>query len=196
MAIAKDKGAIKKWGGGILMALAVGDTGPAGTELYSAWLEMGYLQETKLSDVTDTEEFADETGNTVAQDDGKRLVKFTGLLMQSDKETIDFLKETVRGNFYSIYYYSGVNNAKHQEYLFGICRIKPMIEVASGVKRIPFEITVLKNDAAIVYSDKDGTNTTQAELPSGNYAQGDVTTGANAATIPAGQYYSITETAA
>ena len=195
MPITKDKGAIKKFGGGVLKVLLVTDSGPAGTEVSTAWLEMGYVQESKVSDVTENESITDETGNTVASVEANRVVKFTGLFMQTDKDTIDFLKETVRGNFYSVYHYDGVNNGKYQEYLFGICTIKPIVEVATGTKRIPFEFTVLKNEAAIVYSDKDGTNITQAELPSGNYAQGDITTGANAATIPINQYYSLTETA-
>lgn len=195
MAIAKDKGAIRKFGGGILKVLPVTDAGPAGTEVYTAWLEMGYVQESKISDVTENESITDETGNQVASVEANRTVKFTGLLMQTDKETIDFLKTTVRGLFYSVYHYDGVNNGNHQEYLFGICTIKPLVEVATGTKRIPFEFTVLKNEAAIAYSDKDGSNTTQAELPTGNYAQGTAVTGADAVGIPAGYYYTVQETA-
>lgn len=195
MAITKDKGAIRKFGGGVLKVLAVTDSGPVGTEVSTSWLEMGYVQETKLSDVTENESIMDETGSQVASVEANRTIKFTGLLMQTDKDTIDFLKDTVRGNFYSVYHYDGITNGKYQEYLFGICTIKPLVEVASGTKRIPLEITVLKNEAAIIYSDKDGTNTTHAELPAGNYAQGDITTGDNAVTITAGQYYSLTETA-
>jgi hypothetical protein len=195
MAITKDKGAIKKYGGGILKVLVVTDAGPVGTEVYTNWLEMGYLQESKISDITENEAVADETGNQVASLEANRVIKFTGLLMQTDKETIDFLKQTVRGAYYSVYHYDGINNGNYQEYLFGICTIKPLVEVATGTKRIPFEMTVLKNEAAISYSDKDGSNTSQAELPAGNFAQGTAITGADAVVIPAGYYYTIQETA-
>lgn len=177
MAITKDKGSIRKWGGGELWYQLCNDTTGVATSSNN-WATLGYIQETKLSDMTETEEFADETGNVVSEDEGKRVVKLTGLFMQTDKDTIDFLKETVRGNFYNIYQKSGTLNAKTQEIFYGICRIKPQAEVASGVKRIPFEITVLKNDSAISSIAVSNITGVAATTP----------------TIPASQYYLVVET--
>lgn len=195
MTIAKDKGAIRKFGGGIIKILVSTDSGPATNKVYSDWLDVGYVQESKLSDVTESEGVFDETGNQVGSLEANRTIKFIGLLMQTDKDLIDYLKDTVRGAYYSVYHYDGVNNGKYQEYIFPICTIKPMVEVASGTKRIPFEITILKNEAAIPFSDKDGNDTTQAELPTGNYAQGTAVTGADAIIVAASEYYHLQETA-
>ena len=195
MTIAKDKGAIRKFGGGVLKILVATYSGPATNKVYSDWLDVGYVQESKLSDVTADEPVNDETGGQVASLEGNRVIKFTGLLMQTDKDLIDYLKDTVRGAYYSVYHYDGINNGKYQEYVFPICTIKPMVEIASGTKRIPFEITVLKNESAIPFSDKDGSDTTQAELPAGNYAQGTAITGVDAIIVAASEYYHLQETA-
>lgn len=177
MALAKDKGAIKKWAGGSLWYQACGDDGtPTSAD---AWAEMGYIQESKLSDATEEEAIYDETGNQVTSLEGNRTVKFTGLFMQTEKDRIDFLKDTVRGKFYNIYHSQGVVNGKTQEMIYGICTIKPQIEIASGTKRMPFEFTVLKNDSAI--SSLAITTITGKAATSPQ-------------TIPAGGYYLVIET--
>lgn len=175
MAITKDKGSIRKFGGGELWYKSVSDDGqtPSGS-----WATFGYVGESKLSDVTENESIADETGNTVASLEANRVVKFSGLFMQTDKDTIDFLKETVRGNFYLIYHNGGTLNGKTQEIVYGICTIKPQVEVATGTKRIPFEFTVLKNEAAMTTIALTGITGVKVPTP----------------TIPAGQYYIVSET--
>lgn len=194
MAIAKDKGSIKKFSGGVLKILLGTDSGPATTKVSADWLDMGYVQESKLSDSTDIELIYDETGSQVASLEANRVIKFTGLLMQTDKDLIDYLKETVRNNYFAVYHYQGVVNGNHQEMVYPICTIKPMVEVASGTKRIPFEITVLKNEAAISFSKASSSESTQAELPTGSYAQGS-TGGVSAIVVAAGEYYHVQETA-
>lgn len=175
MAITKDKGSIRKYGGGELWYRGVSDDGqtPSGS-----WGTLGYVGESKLSDVTETEGFNDETGNQVASIEANRVVKFSGLFMQTDKEMIDFLKTTVRGNFYSIYHNGGTLNGKTQEIVYGICTIKPQVEIATGVKRIPFEFTVLKNEAAISSIDVSSITGVKVTTP----------------TIAAGAYYIVSET--
>lgn len=185
--VTKNRSSIKKFSGGYWLALplanevtgaVVGDTG---------WLEMGYVQEATLNDSTEQEDVIDETGAVINVDDVTRTVKINGLLMQTDADTIKFYKETVRGKYYMIYHYDGVNDSKHQEYFFGICQIKPMVEIASGTKRIPFEITVLKNETAIPLGD-----TGEVALPTtGEGYDCHLATGDIAANI----YYDIFETA-
>ena len=69
-----------------------------------------------------------------------------------------------------------------------------MVEIASGTKRIPFEINVLRNDAAISFSKAGSTETSQCELPAGSYAQGSIG-GASAVVVAANEYYHVQETA-
>ena len=176
----KDKGTIKKLSGGIWSAIEVTDAGAIKTG--QTQNDFGYVQSSTLTDTTEILEDFDESGALVVSEEGNRTVKITGLLMQSDKSTIDFFNDTVRGKYYMVYHYDGVNNGNHQEYVFGICRINPKIELASGTKRIPFEITVMKNDAALGMG-----GTGEPAIPSG--------TKALTFDIPAGKYYSITETA-
>lgn len=143
----RDKGAVVKFGGGIIKIRTTDDDGGAtyGTTVY----DLGYIQETTFTDSTDIEDIKDETGSVIQSLEGDRTVKLSGVLMQSDKLTLDIAKET-RGNYYEVYYKSHSNvNGAVQEILFGICRIKPMIELASTTRRIPIEITCLKNDTTI-----------------------------------------------
>lgn len=142
---AKDKGAIVKWSGGRMYYYEVEDHG--GGVSSGSWVELGYIQESNLQDNTEQEDYQDETGDTVKTEDTVRVVKVNGLLMMSDKATMDFMKETVRGEkYYMVYKYEGEVNQKHQEIFFGICKFKPQVDLASGTKRPPFEITVLKNE--------------------------------------------------
>lgn len=201
MTLVKDKGAIKKYSGGVLKILIGTDSGPATTKVAADWLDLGYVQESKLSDSTEEEVINDESGNQVASLEANRVIKFTGLLMQTDKELQDFLTSKgsytttgARGNFFAVYHYQGVVNGNHQEMLYPICTIKPIAEVASGVKRIPFEITVLKNETAQPFSKAGSSESSQPELPTGSYAQG-LTGGANAIVVAINEYYHVQETA-
>jgi len=177
MALTKDKGKITKYGGGVLKLREVGDDGTvvSGSTVY----DLGYIQETRLSDETGEESVKDETGSIVQSHEGDRGIKFTGVLMQTDKELIDFLKENVRGKYFQVYYKANNNvNGQVQEIFFAIVKVKPMIDLASNTRRLPFEMTALKNEGAITISD--------ASTAYGSTA--------STATIPAGQYYVVTET--
>jgi hypothetical protein len=46
-------------------------------------------------------------------------------------------------------------NAVTQEFFVGIALFTPKFELASGTRRPPFEITFLKNDAAITIGEPD-----------------------------------------
>ena len=181
---AKNRNAIKRFSGGNLQVLRIADEVVGGESTDTGWVDMGYVESSVLSDTTEIEEIKDETGNVVNADESERTVKLTGLLMQTDKATIDFLKETVRGNYYMVWHNAGSShdgtNAVTQEHVFGICQIKPMIEIESGTRRIPFEITVLYNASQIDYNDTD-----EVQLPTDT----SVTNGQ----IDAGAYYTIEE---
>lgn len=161
MAIGKKRDAVKKLSGGILKVLEVTPTGPIGTETASQWLDLGYVAETTLRDETEIIEDFDESGNKFVSEEGNRTVRLEGQLMQSDAELIEFLTDTIRGKFYSVYHYDGITDGNHQEYIFPICKIRPLTEVRSGTKRPPFEISVLKNESDINFG-----GTSQAALPS------------------------------
>lgn len=176
MPLTKDKGSITRYGGGVIKLREVQDDG---TGASSSAEDLGYIQETTLSDVTDIEVVTDETGAQVQSFDGNRKVSFTGILMQTNKELIDFLKDTARGKYYQVYYKANPNvNGKVQEIFFGICRIKPQVELNSNNRRIPFEINILKNESQITIND--------ASTVYGSTA--------SSVTIPAGGYYSVVET--
>lgn len=178
---AKNTGAIKTFSGGNWSAIRVTDSGTIKTG--ETQVNFGYVKSGTLKDETEELVDFDESGAQVVSENGNRTVKVTGLLMQTDKSTIDFFKETVRGDIYfAVYHYDGVNDGKRQEYYFGICKFKPLVEVASGTKRIPFEFSVLKNEAAIGLG-----GTGEPAKPTGTYA--------TSFDIAAGLYYSITETA-
>uniref|UniRef100_A0A6M3L4H8 Uncharacterized protein n=1 Tax=viral metagenome TaxID=1070528 RepID=A0A6M3L4H8_9ZZZZ len=177
----KDKGAIKKFGGGRIYIMPVSDAGADA----GLWIDLGYLQDTVLSDVTETEEIQDETGNTIASNEGNRLVKLSGTLMQSDKVTLDYMVTTVRGAYYRIYQYTGIVNGYYQEVVYGICQFKPQLELASGTKRIPFEASILKNEAALAETGMQAAITADGLTPT-SYCAG--------TTVPAAGYYIIVET--
>jgi len=173
----KDKGAVVTKGGGNVWYKEVNDDGSdLGTP--DSFADLGYIESWDLQDDTEREETYDEAGELVKSEEMDRTIKITGNLMQSDKATLDFLKETVRGNFYAVYRYEGIVNGKYQEALFGICQFKPMVGLASGTKRPPIEITVLKNESALTSVDISGVT--------GNHA--------STITVPAGEYYAFAET--
>src|SRR5574343_882834 len=177
--MAKNLGAIKFKSGGVWSAIRVTDAGALDTG--ETAVDFGYVESSILNDETEEVTAFDESGAQVVAEEGNRTVKITGLLMQTDKTTVDFFKETVRGKYYAVYHYDGVNDGNHQEYYFGICRIRPLIKVESGVKRIPFEISVMKNAAALGMGA-----TGEPAKPSGAYA--------TSFDIGVGLYYSLTET--
>jgi hypothetical protein len=145
--IIRDKGAITKYGGGVIKILEVDDSG---TPISGARvIDLGYIQETVFSDQTEVEAVNDETGNKVQEFEGQRNVKLTATLMQTNKDVLDLVKE-VRGKYYQVYYLSSKNiNGNAQEIVFAIGRIKPAIELNSLQKRVPIEINFLKNEATI-----------------------------------------------
>ena len=145
----KDKGAIIKFGGGILKIRAVADDGT-----YSAGdtTDLGYINDCGLRFETETEDIPDETGQTVTSLEGNDTVKLEGMFMQSSKDVLDFLRDETIGKYYQIYYKAtptAALNGLTQELFVGIAKLKRQIDVKANTKRIPFEFTLLQNAAAI-----------------------------------------------
>ena len=86
MALAKDKGRIGKYGGGVLKLLLVADDGPAGTEEDSDWLDLGFVEATDVDDTTETESIPDETGKEVATLEGDRKITLQFTLMPASRD--------------------------------------------------------------------------------------------------------------
>lgn len=185
----RDKGAITKYGGGIIKVSEVADTGLELDLDPDSVFDLGYIQESTFTDTTDEEEAIDETGNTVNITLANRRVTLTGVLMQSDKATLDIAKEC-RNKYYQVYYYGGKVNGKHQEIFFGICRIKPMVELPSNTRRVPFEIKCLKNESNINFVLEDNALGHRYYA----YYQGVLVNNDYVVQIPAGEYYVIVET--
>lgn len=184
----KDKGAIGKFGGGVIRVREVSDDGQTISTTDTAFHDIGHIQSHDFADDTPLESVYDETGQEVASDEGNRTIKITGILMQTNKEALDIAKDT-RGKYYRAYVYNGILDGKHQEVFLGICRIKPMFSLSSPGKRTPFEITCLKNEAQIVISTTElGT----LSISSDTYPK--CGTGSTQ-TIPAAECYLIVETA-
>jgi hypothetical protein len=180
MAIAKDKGRIVKYGGGVLKVKEVTD---AGAELGTpaTAVDLGYIVDTELTDETVIEDISDETGEAVASLPGVRTVKLTGLLLQTDFELLDFLRDSTSAKFYQVYYKmsrTGEMDGKTQELFGGICKIRPMLRVKAGDKKVPFEITMLNNDVALSLTGRTSAFGSAADTP----------------TIAANKSYEIVET--
>lgn len=181
MAIAKDKGRIIKYGGGVLKVKEVTDAG-ADLSTPATPVDLGYILDTEVSFEAETEDIQDETGDKVASLPGATNVVMTGMLLQSDFELLDFLRDSTFGKFYQVYYKMSRTNemdGKTQELFAGICKIKPMLRVKAGDKKVPFEIKILVNDANISLTGLTSTYGSAADT----------------ATIPARKYYELVETA-
>jgi|SRR5690606_8327348 len=152
MALGKDKGKIIKQGGGILKIREVNDDGtakdPAGT-VY----DLGFFQDGKLIGTEENaEDVKDERGVVVKHLDGDLNIKFSCLLLQTGKDEIDFLRDSTGSKTYQAYWKmskTGDMDGKTQEVFMGLCRISRQFDIQSGVKKIPFEMTLLVNEEAI-----------------------------------------------
>ena len=173
-----DKGFVSKYGGGILKVREVDD---AGAYTSGDTYVLGYLETTSIKYEKPKEDINDETGNTIKTLFGNAAVGMTGVLMQSGANILDFLRDSTEAKYYQLYYKmtpTGDLNGVTQELFAGIAVITPKFELVSGTRRPPFEITFLKNDAAITI-----------ETPDTPYGCVETDT----VTIAAGKYYEIVE---
>jgi hypothetical protein len=121
-------------------------------KLISTVSDLGYVDEIGFSMESTTEDIFDDTGSVVANLPGDTKIKLTGMFLQSDVELLDFLRDSTDGYYYRVYYKmsdTGAMNGGTQELFGAICTIKPMFEVKSKAKKIPFEMNFLENASAI-----------------------------------------------
>ena len=142
---------------------------------------LGYIQETRSHYEKPKEDVNDETGDTIKSLMGNATTGISGVLMQSNTTLLDFLRDSTEGKFFYVYYKmtkTGDLNAKTQELFSALAMIIPKFELLSGTRRPPFEITFIKNDAAITIGEPD--------VVFGSIATADIV-------IAAGKYYEIVE---
>jgi len=176
--MAKNKDEIVKKGGNELWYKEVNEDGSNLSPTPATWATLGHIQESEFNDETEFEKTYNEAGELVGIDEGNREPQIKGLLMQSSKTILDFLGKGCRDKYFAIYKYEGIVNKKHQELWIAVAQIRPLIQLKSGTKRPPIEITAMKVDSAV---------TITTTLPS--------VAKASTATIPANDYWVITETA-
>ena len=176
--IVRDKGEIKSKGGGIIKVQEVLESG-LDTSPVSAVVDLGYISESTFSDKTPLEDVKDETGNVVTSEEGDREVLIQTTLMQTGSGALDIPKE-VRNKFYRLYKYNGLSDGDHQEMWFSVGKITPQAELKFTGGRLPFEYKASANASAVTL---DGTTVSAF----GAYR-------ASSVTIPANEYYEITET--
>lgn len=185
-ALTKNLGEILKWGGGILKVHEVKSDGNELAVPSTEFHNLGVIDDFGL-DMTekDATDIADETGDTVAHLDGLPVIKLTGMLLQTGKGVLDFMRDSVKGKYYQFYYKStktGEMNGKTQEIFGAIGRIVPQFSTKAKVKKTPFELTLLVNTTPVTIGAAVMSST----------AYGSVNT--LAATVDTGKYYTIIET--
>lgn len=149
---AKNSAAVVKYGGGVIWAY---DT--TNTKLYN----LGEVQESTIS-VKDTagkpETVLNEAGETVATiaADSKIEGEFSGLLMQSDSDTINMIMG-LNGQTVKMLYQStkrqGINGSKTQFIYIPKAVNKMNFELKSGTKRIPFSFELYVADTDVANDD-------------------------------------------
>lgn len=177
---AKDKGGYSPKGGGIIKIKEVNDDGSDFTTPGTIY-DIGYLQETTISDNTPMTDIFDESGSSVVVEEGNRVVTVSGVLLQRDKAILDMAKEC-RGKFYALYKDNGVVNGKNQEIFYAIGKIDPSFEVKLQGGTTPFKYTALKTASTITIAAASLTATLWGAHTSATV------------TIPAEDFYLIVET--
>jgi len=138
MALGKDRTRINIKGGGLLQLKEL----PAGS-----FLDVGYLKESEIIDNHATEDNNAETGEYVGLLLGDRKVIFKSALMQSSKDEIDLIRNSV-GKTYEGRYQVPIADGTNvwQLWALGELQIVPNFNLNFSTKRrdIPLELVLLK----------------------------------------------------
>lgn len=172
----QDKGAITKYGGGKMWVKEVNDDG-TDLAIPDTWHLLPYIEKSTFTITANNEDYKDETGEVIASVESDFNVKFSGIFLQCDKATLDFLAKEVKGKFYAVIVKRGTVNGKEQEIAFGIAKFKRGFTDETGVRKPPFEFIALKNT---------GSTISISTPPSG--------VSATSFSIGVGEYYDIKET--
>lgn len=158
MALAKARTSINVKGGGLIK---IRELHPTATD---AWVDIGYLPKTTISDDHTMMEAGDETGLLIDWIDGNQRVKVTGSIMQSNTAEIGLLKNA-SGKYYELYYYVLLANGYFQEWLF-FGKFKPgfVLEFAAGaIREVPFEFWAFAVPATVT-RNPTGWNVTAGDM--------------------------------
>lgn len=178
---AKNKGAVNSKGGAVIKIKEVNDDG-SDLSTPGTIYDIGYIKESGFKDVTSNEIKKDEAGDTIRKIDTDREVIIEGVLMQSDKSTLDLAKE-VRGKFYALLKQNGLKDGKQQEVFFGVGEIDPNFDVKYPGGETPFRFVASKVNSTLTIAAASLTATLWNAFSSATV------------TIAKDDYYTIVETA-
>lgn len=144
MALGKAVNRINIKGGGLLYIAENG-----ATPTYNL---VGYLKESQIIDSHAQEDANDETGEYVGLLLGDRKVQFKSSLMQTTKEEIDLLRDSI-GTYFLARYQVTLNNGQIQLWSLGLCQINPNVDLTFNTKQraLPLELILLKGQTTGLY---------------------------------------------
>lgn len=116
-------------------------------------IDAGYIFQSSFEQKAAREQFKSEDGITRAVDFAFDT-RTAAILMQRNKQLIDFLTTAVKGKLYLQYHYRGIANAKHQE-IFSVIKVTPQtkIDTPGAVKSFPYEATHIAVNEAVTISE-------------------------------------------
>jgi hypothetical protein len=182
-------GNIKDKGGNKIAVVELDENNqiPFGLTAGANCIDAGHIANSDLAIKTKKTIFKNEAGETVASDFDYEGIT-SGILMETNKQKLDFFAFTVRNKKHLEYKYLGFKGGNYQE-VFKIVEITPQMKIAApgGSKSMPYEST------AIVIRDN-------FTISSGSIAQIERALGidiktAGPVTIPGGTEHVIVETA-
>ncbi len=163
--LTKDKGNIKKKSGGTWKIAAATDAGPAATLVAGDWGDLGFVKVNTKRNKVDRVVDYDESGKKVVDEPGNVDRGLSLTLMQTDMALVEFIRNTVEGNYYCLYHDNGVANGKYREEVYAICKISSDFEIGSEDQSIPITVSILDNESAVTFG-----GTGNAALPTGAHA--------------------------
>ena len=122
--------------------LYVRETFPTEADDFS---DVGFLGETKFSDIYDIEDIRDERGFLINSLEKGQMVSITSQLLQSSKEQIDFMKDA-KTQYHSLRYFGIERSNLFKYFAFDIARIIPgaEMEFKPALRRIQLKANALK----------------------------------------------------
>lgn len=142
-------------------------------------LDLGLLASSEIEMKANKEEFKSEDG-VIRQTSYEYLADTTGILMEINKQVVDFLCYSVRNRIYLEYKYLGIRGGKYQE-MFKIVKVTPQMKLATpgGAKSMPYESTAICPTNTVVISAENITAIKAALMHVGIKTPGPVVIGGN-----------------
>lgn len=179
MATEKKRGAIKPFFGGQLKVYLLDDPENIVIDVQADWITLSHLEKASpVLDIPMNPEYLD--GKKFDALEGEENFYIDGIFKQRDKDLLDFLGETCRGKFCTIYRDLGIVDGKHQELFIPLAQFKPGFDLGGTPPKPPFRIEVIDPDAEVTID--------ALALPATAHTSADVV-------IAEGNLYEIVETA-